>query len=154
MRMLDDRIRERRVCLGEVREGLGRLQFVAGPFEHLRPFLGPLYAWASAGRRWAHPRLPVMIFSILKFIGKELRRCRMAECPRRTKDLGEVFRLDAKAEGEEVAFGGWRCLGAKPTKDAQWFAVRLNRRNALGPSPAARHFERSLRWSRSGRWWG
>ena len=54
----------------------------------------------------------------------------MAECPRRAKDVEEVFRLDAKAEGEEVAIGGWRCLGVSKTQDASWFAVRLNRRNA------------------------
>ena len=71
-----------------------------------------------------------MILLILKFLVGELRRCRMSECPRRTKDIGEVFRLDAKAEGEEVAIGGWRSHGSKRTEDAPWFAVRLNRRNA------------------------
>ena len=74
--------------------------------------------------------MPVMILLVMKFLTVELRRCRMAECPRRTKDLGEIFRLDAKAEGEEVAIGGWGCLGAKRTEDAPWFAVSLNRRNA------------------------
>ena len=129
LRWLDDKICERRVRLGELREGLGRLQFVAGPLEHVRPFLSPL-AWACAGSRWARPRMPPMILLILKFLAEELRRTRMSECPRRTKDVGEVFRLDAKAEGEEVAIGGWRCLGAKRTEDAKWFSVRLNRRNA------------------------
>ena len=45
VRWLEDKARERRARLGELREGLGRLQFIAGPLEHLRPFLGPLYAW-------------------------------------------------------------------------------------------------------------
>ena len=44
-----DKVAEGRMRLGELREGLGRLQFAAGPVEHLRPFLGPLYAWASGG---------------------------------------------------------------------------------------------------------
>lgn len=30
-----DTIRERRVRLGELREGLGRLQFLSGPLEHV-----------------------------------------------------------------------------------------------------------------------
>ena len=106
-RWLEDKIREQRVRLGELREGLGRLQFLAGPLEHIRPFLGPLYAWACAGPRE-----------------------RMARCPSRALDMGEVFRLDAKAEGEQVAIGGWRCKGAASTKEAAWFAVKLNRRNA------------------------
>ena len=67
---------------------------------------------------------------IFRFIISEIKRERMARCPTKTKDLGEVFRLDAKAEGENVAIGGWRCAGAASTRDAAWFAVQLNRRNA------------------------
>jgi hypothetical protein len=54
----------------------------------------------------------------------------MSSCAAKRNDLGEVFRLDAKAEGEEVAIGGWRVSGKGSTFDAPWFAVRLNRRNA------------------------
>ena len=54
----------------------------------------------------------------------------MAQCKGGTDELGELFRLDAKAEGEDVAIGGWLCRGVSRTRDAPWFAVRLNRRNA------------------------
>ena len=127
---LEDKARERAVRLGELREGLGRLQFIAGPLEHLRPFLGPLYAWSCAGPRYAKPRLPVMILLILRFLAAELGRRRMSRCASKTKDVGEIFRLDAKAEKEEVAIGGWRCRGTTRTAEASWFAVKLNRRNA------------------------
>ena len=130
VRWIEDKIREGRVRLGELREGLGRLQFVAGPLEHLRPFLGPLYAWASAAPRYAKPMLPVMIRLILDFLAQELRSSGMTACADDLADLGEVFRLDAKAEGEAVAIGGWRCRGANRTKEASWFAISLNRRNA------------------------
>ena len=127
---LEDKVRERRIRFGELRDGLGRLQLLAGLLEEIRPFLGPLYSWSCAGPRFARPRLPAMLLLILKFIAELLKHGRMSECRSRTKDLGEVFRLDAKAEGEEVAIGGWRSIGAKRTEDAPWFAVRLNRRNA------------------------
>ena len=127
---LEDKVRERRVRFGELREGLGRLQFLAGPLEEIRPFLGPLYSWSCAGPRFARPRLPAMLLLILKFIAELLKHGRMSECRSRTKDLGEVFRLDAKAEGETVAIGGWRCRDGRPTREAKWFAVNLNRRNA------------------------
>ena len=130
VRWCGDKVRERRVRLGELREGLGRLQFLAGPLEHLRPFLGPLYAWSCAGARFARPKLPVMLLLILKYIGEELQRGSMAECRSRTKHLGEMFRLDAKAEGENVAIGGWRCKEGRSTRNSEWFAVELNRRNA------------------------
>ena len=54
---LSDKVAEGRVRLGELREGLGMLQFIAGPVEHIRPFLGPLYAWSAAGPRFAKPAL-------------------------------------------------------------------------------------------------
>jgi hypothetical protein len=130
IRWIDDKVREGEVRLGELREGLGRLQFVAGPLEHLRPFLGPLYAWASAGHRFARPRLPVMIRLVLEFLAKELAVGGMVSCATGLEDLGEVFRLDAKAEGSTVAIGGWRCRGAAKTKDTSWFAVSLTRQNA------------------------
>ena len=53
----------------------------------------------------------------------------MAECRSKAKHLGDVFRLVAKAEGENVAIGGWRCRDGRPTREAEWFAVTLNRRN-------------------------
>ena len=130
VRWLRDKLREGAVRLGELREGLGRLQFVAGPLEHIRPFLGPLYAWASAGPRHIRPLLPVMIKLILEFLARELSTGGMVACAVDEQDLGEVFRLDAKAEGDTVAIGGWRCRGVARTKQADWFAVSLNRRNA------------------------
>ena len=42
----------------------------------------------------------------------------MAEYRSKAKHLGEVFRLDAKAEGENVAIGGWRCREGRPTREA------------------------------------
>ena len=126
----NDKARERRVRLGELREGLDQLQFLAGPLEHIRPFLGPLYAWSCAGPRVAKPKLPSMLVLIPRFVSAELRRGRMAEWCSNSKSPGEVFRLDARAEGENVATGGWRCHEGRPTREAKWFAVALNRRNA------------------------
>ena len=90
--------------------------------------------------------MPVMILLIIEFLAKSLSDVRMSRCAERAKDFGEVFRLDAKAEGEEVKIGGWRSLGKdKKTGDAPWFAVKLNRRNAmrLGLFPGWSRFARS-----------
>ena len=130
IRWLGDKARERRVPLGELREGLGRLTFVAGPLEHVRPLLGPLFAWASAGPRFSRPPLPVLLVVILEFLAEQLRGGRVSACREVAKDVGEVFRLDAKAAGNEVAIGGWLSRGGTATRDARWFAVSLNRINA------------------------
>ena len=124
---LGDKIREGCLRLSELREGLGRLQFIAG--EHLRPSLGPLYAWASAGLRYSRPRIPVMTQLIMELSVRELSVGGTLGCTGRGGDLGEVFRFDAKAEGESVAIGGCRCRGMRWTKQAPWFAVSLTRRN-------------------------
>ena len=127
--------------LGELREGLDPLQFIAGPLEHVRSFLGRLYSWACTGRRYARPCTPPMMLRNLKFLVIKLKRCRMTECSARTKDVGELFRLDAKAEGEEVAIGGWRCAGIRQTREAAWFAVRLSSATPLGPLPGGEPFK-------------
>ena len=110
-RWLTDKVAEGRIRLGELREGLGRIGFAAGPIEHLRPFLGPLYAWAAAGPRFARPRLPVMILLIMKYLAAEILDYHMVPCESKTRDLGEVFRLDASAKEDSVAIGGWRVKG-------------------------------------------
>ena len=129
-RWLRDKVRERSVALGEMREGLGRLVFVSGPLEHIRPLLGPLFAWSSSGARFLRPRLPTMLLILMEFLAGQLETSHMMGCREEAKDLGELFRLDAKAEGQEVAIGGWLSAEGRATKDAPWFAVRLTRKNA------------------------
>ena len=124
---LSDKLRERRIALGELREALGRLQFVAGPLELIRPFLGPLYCWACAGPRHARPLLPTMLLLILRYLEGALNEAHMAPCRTPAEDRGELFRIDAKAEGDLVAIGGWLTLGRLKAMDAPWFALELTR---------------------------
>jgi hypothetical protein len=126
-RWLTDRATEGRVALGELREALGRLVFVAGPIEYIRPFLGPLFTWAAAGPRFACPWLPVMIRLIMRYLATEIMQARTTTCARRSLDMGEVFRLDAKAEGDTVAIGGWKTSGEAKASKAPWFAISLTR---------------------------
>jgi hypothetical protein len=129
-RWLTDRATEGRVAFGELREALGRLVFVAGPIEYIRPFLGPLFTWAAAGPRYACPWLPVMIRIIMRYLATEIMQARTTTCTRKSKDLGEVFRLDAKAEGDTVAIGGWKTTGEAKASKASWFALSLTRATA------------------------
>jgi hypothetical protein len=130
VRWLTDKAAEKSVRLGELREGLGRLQFLAGPVEYIRPFLGPLYAWASIGPRFARPKLPIMIVLIMKYLAEEIKDSHMMPCEAPARFLGEAFRLDAKAEGEKVVIGGWKITESGLTKDAPWFSITLTRATA------------------------
>ena len=113
-------------------EVLGRLAFAAGALEHYRPFLGPMYAWCSSVPLGSYLELPVMIRLVLLYLRKQLRAKQyMVDCgPGEEVEEEEAFRADAKAEGEDVGIGGWESRGNTPTKDARWFYVKMNKRNA------------------------
>ena len=62
------------------------------------------------GARYLRPQLPVMLLLILRPLANKLRR-RLSRCQTKARDVAKIFRLNAKAEGEEVVIGGWLSLG-------------------------------------------
>ena len=46
------------------------------------------------------------------------------------KVLGEVFRVDAMADGDGVAIGGWETFVTSNPKEARWFHLKLDRSTA------------------------
>ena len=42
----------------------------------------------------------------------------------------ELFRIDAKAEGEKVVIGGWESFGGGDAEGARWFSMTLDRKSA------------------------
>ena len=82
----------------DVRAVLGRLNFGFTALWHLRPFLGPVYAW----------RLPRALILIFRFLSRALEGDgRAAPVGQQRVHEMEIFRADAKAEGNEVWVGGW-----------------------------------------------
>jgi hypothetical protein len=49
----------------------------------------------------------------------------MTKCRKPAKDLGLLFKTDAKAEKGLVVLGGWECKDGTPTEEARWFSVAL-----------------------------
>ena len=98
-----------------------------------RPFLAPLHTWSASGGGGSFRRLPAFVRFILQYLLNRIKSRRTVHCAQGRPKSGqalEKFRTDAKAEGEQVAIGGWRVAGAPSTREASWFAVKLNRRNA------------------------
>ena len=54
----------------------------------------------------------------------------MAKVRCQVKDLGVIFKADAKAAGQHVKLGGWECRGGLPPSCARWFAVELTKQTA------------------------
>ena len=120
------------VLVQSLYEGLGRLAFGVAAQGELRPFLGPLYAWCASVPRASYLPLPVLVQVVLRFLAGRLRVAGLRS-EVGAGDTGDYqptvtcFRADAKAEGEDVALGGWECAGGTEPGHARWFALRLNR---------------------------
>ena len=114
----------------EVKAALGRLTFVAGALQMLRPFLGPLFAWSAILRGGAFAKFPDAVHMLLKFIESCVREEPMTVARSVAFSAEEVFRVDAKAEKDKIVIGGWESYGVSSTKEARWFSVELTRRNA------------------------
>ena len=118
------------VRLADLRAVLGRLAFAFTALPQLRPFLGPLYAWSAAVGPAEARTLPKSIKLIFTFVAKAMRQTgRLQPVGMDSETEVEVFRTDARAEGEEVWIGGW-ALDSSDRSECRWFAERLTRHNA------------------------
>ncbi len=122
------------VKVGEFSEGLGRLAFVVEALLHEKPFLAPLYTFQGLHSDTATVAVPLFVGMILTWIGLRVKRRRTVPCAEKRVPGGIAFRVDAKAEGQEVAVGGWAPVvgadGRPNTKLSEWFAVRLTAETA------------------------
>ena len=118
-----DLSRGERIRVRELREALGRFGFVAGPLRNIRPFLGPLYAWAGALPPGAKASLPLFCRISARVLSEVAKTSVGIDCSRQPIQRGELFRTDAKAEPGLVAVGGWETGAKADPGKARWFAV-------------------------------
>ena len=131
------------VVPAELPDVLGRLTFVYGALPADRPFLAPIFAFASRVGNGTRPiRLPLYVAMVLSWLRRKLQERRSAPVASRPFSPTAALRVDAKAEGLEVALGGWMpVLGSdgRPDKSlSRWFSLRLT------PSSAPWAFVRGL----------
>jgi hypothetical protein len=119
------------VLIREFGEVLGRLGFGSAVCENTRPFLGPIYAWVTALPKGAFLQIPAVIQLILGFLLQVYSDGPIrVSCGTWQEPQEELFRADAKAEGDDVAIGGWLCAGGLAPADAPWFAMKITRKFA------------------------
>lgn len=120
-----------RVRVADMSAVLGRLSFGLTALGHLRPFLGPVYAWTAAmtGKViWG--QLPKAIILIFRFLARALAGSgRLVSVPPAPGERVELFRTDARAEGNEIWIGGW-AMDSTETKQCRWFSEKLCHTNA------------------------
>lgn len=114
----------------DFRAGLGRMGFLAGAARYARPFLAPLYAASAKVKGGSYFELQLATRLAMAFFLEMVGENPMRELSGDPAVLGEVFRVDAMADKDEVAVGGWETYETVNPKEARWFHVVLNRRNA------------------------
>ena len=124
------RLREETHLLGrEFRAGVGRLGFLAGAISGSRPFLAPLYAVASRVGGSSYVELHLAIKVALAFFTNWIAKEPMRNMRRPPRVAGEVFRIDAAADHDGIAIGGWEVYGGKRPEESRWFSVQVTRKN-------------------------
>ena len=127
---IDKRLGDGGLLGRDLKSALGRLVFVAGALQHVRPFLGPIFAWSAVLKGGTYAEMPAAVALLLQFVKKQIAEEPMTAVKQVASDPVDTFRIDAKAEGEEVVVGGWESYDGGRTEKARWFSVRLNRKNA------------------------
>ena len=95
----------------ELRAALGRLSFVGGALQHVRPFLSPLFRWASALGLSTFAPFPKAVVILLAYIRKEVNKAPTRMVKEYPLEAEDYFRIDAKAEQDKIEIGGWETCG-------------------------------------------
>ena len=114
-------VREGHVLGREFKAGVGRMGFLAGAVKN---------ATSARVAPTAFVTLHMAVKLALEFFGTMV-----VQKPRKVvsslpRVLGEVFRVDAMADQEGIAVGGWESYGGVPTAEARWFSLKLTKKNA------------------------
>ena len=131
---MDETINKQHVTISELRQAVGRLQFAYSVIVWDRPFLAAFYAVISLHPPDAIVKLPAFLTTVLSWLRERLAARRTVPCGRAGGDPAPLFRVDAKADGNDVVIGGWEphCdeNGAPCTQKSRWFAIRLTPQSA------------------------
>ena len=122
--------RDKLILMSDFAGALGRATFAFGALEYDRPFLAPLYTFASLHPPQAVRAAPTYVLVILAYLSRRLQQRRLFPCAVAQETVEEGPRIDAKAEGTTATVAGWL-----PTQDetgrisksaSPWFLVELS----------------------------
>ena len=130
LKWIGDKLMQGGVLGRELKSVLGRLSFVAGALRHVRPFLAPLFSWSATLAGGTFSNFPDAVVILLEYVKEEVSRKPVRRLEPLLTSPVDIFRVDAKAAGEEIVIGGWETWKASSQKDARWFSFRLNRKTA------------------------
>ena len=104
--------------------------FVARALDHFKPFLSPVFAWSAVLHPSAFHLLPEAIAVLMLWIRSKVAQMSVRHCRPLRHDSGEIFRVNAKAEGDCVVIGGWESFGDCSPSEARGFSIVLDKASA------------------------
>ena len=114
----------------EFKAGLGRVGFLAGAVRMARPLLAPLYASIARVPGGTYFELHLAVKLAIAFFYEMVSGAPVKPLTLPPKVLGEIFRVDAMADQDGIAIGGWETNVTNDPSKARWFHVKLTRKNA------------------------
>ena len=139
---LSKTIEDKSVDVRILEQAVGRMQFCYGVLVWDRPFLAPLYTLIHMFPEGGKVCIPPFALEAMKWLHSRLEARRSAPCSRVVVRKEALFRVDAKADGNDVAIGGWKPFylpnGDIVKEKSEWFAF------SLSPESAPWAFERGL----------
>ena len=106
-------------------EALGRTVFATSALELLRPFLSPLYAFASSGPRDSVRPIPAYVAFFLRFLAGAVERERQSQCAATLVQEERAPRVDAQASDERTGVGGWLPAEGPDPSQSYWFSEEI-----------------------------
>ena len=102
-----DMASKRVVHMHSFEEGLGRITYVAGALEHVRPFLAPLYRFLAIHPRSSVRVIPPYVTFFLRYVAQQVEAGRHFPCALDLRASSQAPRVDAQASSERTGIGGW-----------------------------------------------
>ncbi len=127
------RLDDNGVLIRELTEVLGRFVFAAQAIEHVKPLLGPLYAWVAMMPPGAYVPLPGAVRILLRFLEFIFRsdEWRISGVVADGERNGRgSFRADARAKGDVIEGGGWKISDSGDPSESKWVSFTLDRVSA------------------------
>ena len=110
-------------------EALGRIVFATSALELVRPFLPPLYAFATSCPRESVRPVPAYVAFFLRFLAGAVERERQSQCAAILFQEERAPRVDAQASDERAGVGGWLpAVGPSGRPDpghSYWFSEEI-----------------------------
>lgn len=116
MNWIETKLKDGGIVGRELRSVLGRLSFVAGALRQVRPFLAPMFAWSSSLAPGTYAAWPDALKILLRYVKDEISRKPMREAKKLQDTSVEGFRIDAKAQQDDIVIGGWETYEGVDTK--------------------------------------